>query len=85
MTEESAPESDAAAGDEPEPYYRQLRDIFVATTNTEGFTETQDQQATSRVVADEDSTSVSEAVADIARDDGLTDAYTDPVYKSDSE
>jgi hypothetical protein len=84
MTDESASESDAAADDGSQPYDRQLRDIFVATTDVEGFTETQDERATSRGVADEESASVSEAVVDIARADGLTDTYADPVYKRDN-
>jgi hypothetical protein len=84
MSSGSAQESDRPAGDDGTRYH-ELRDIFVAATNAEGFTETQDRRATSRRLADEESASVSEAVADIVRDDGLGDTYADPVYKSDGE
>jgi hypothetical protein len=62
-----------------EARHRELRDIFVATTGTESFTETQRRQTTSRRVADEES--VSEVVTDLAKADGLRDTYTDLVYR----
>jgi hypothetical protein len=63
--------------------HRELRDIFVAATGAEGFTETQQQQPTSRVIAEEGS--LAEIVTDLAKADGLADTYTDPLYDGDSE
>lgn len=79
MTDESTPNRGIADTSSSERH-QQLRDVFVAATDVEGFTETQDQRATSRRVADEESRSVQEAVTAIVKADGLTDAYTDPVY-----
>lgn len=64
-----------------ESRYRELREIFVATTGVEGFTETQDQRTSSRMIAGEDS--VAEAVTAIAKADGLTDTYSIPAYEPD--
>jgi hypothetical protein len=60
--------------------FEKFRDIFVSATGSEEIVETQEQEANSeRVIADE---SVSETVTDIAKEDGLTDTYTDPVYSN---
>lgn len=82
MTSDSS-DSARPTGSDAESHHRRLRDIFLAATDVEEFTETQNQRARSRVVADEDSVSVSEAVATLIKDDGLTDTYADPIYESD--
>jgi hypothetical protein len=82
MAERSAPDRRTVA-DDREVRHRDLRDIFVAATGVEGFTETQEQQTTSRTISEEES--VAEAVTAIAKADGLGDTYTDLVYKGDSE
>ncbi|WP_336133571.1 hypothetical protein [Natronomonas amylolytica] len=64
-----------------ETRHRKLRDIFIATTGSEGFTETQHQRPNSRRVADEES--VAEVVTALAKDDGLRDTYADLVYRID--
>lgn len=57
----------------------------MATTDAGGVTETQNQRAGSLTVADEESTSVSEAVDGFVKADGLTDTYTDPIYESNGD
>jgi hypothetical protein len=64
-----------------EDRYAALRDIFIATTGSEEFTETQEQRITSRYLESEDS--VAEVITAMAKDDGLVDTfagleYTDP-------
>lgn len=82
MAERSAPNRRAVA-DDREARHRELRDIFVAATGAEGFTETQEQQTSSRTISGEES--VAETVTAIAKADGLGDTYTDLVYEGDGE
>ncbi len=63
--------------------HRELRDIFVAITGSEKFTETQEQQLASRYLVAEES--LSEPVTAIAKADGLADTFSDLEYTSDSE
>jgi hypothetical protein len=84
MTDGSSSDTGPPARSDAEPHHR-LRDIFMAATDVKGFTETQNQRARSRRVIDEESDSVAEAVATFVRDDGLTDTYADPIYKSGGE
>lgn len=63
--------------------HRELRDIFVSVTGAEGFTETQEQQTDSRYLIAEDS--LSEPVTAIARDDGLSDTFSDLEYSPEDE
>lgn len=82
MTDDSTSERAPSEGD-GRPSHRELRDIFVAMTESEEFTETQHQRAGSRRLVDEESMSVSEAVTAIVKADGLRDTYADPVYETE--
>lgn len=81
MSERSHPGTDRPAGIDRDARQQELRDIFVATTGTEEFTETQQQQTSSRTIAAEDS--IARTVTDIAKADGLTDTYTDLEYNDE--
>lgn len=83
MTDDPSPDSGQGARSDAEPEHRHLRDIFMATTDVEEFTET--QRARSPTIADEESVSVREAVATFVKNDGLTDTYAELVYKSDGD
>lgn len=85
MSNDSSTGSGRAGHSDAEQHHKHLRDIFMDATNVKGFTETQNQRARSRRVVDEESDSVAEAVATFVKDDGLTDTYADPIYKSDGE
>lgn len=73
--------SQEPSDDDRESHRRELRDIFVAATGAEEFTETQERGPSSKVVVAEGS--VAASVTDIAKADGLADAYTDPLYEAD--
>lgn len=85
MTDDSPSEPGRAGIADAEPHHRHLRNIFMAATDVEEFTETQNERARSRTVVSEESISVSEAVARFVKADGLTDTYADPIYKSDGD
>jgi hypothetical protein len=63
----------AQVAETSEDRYATLRDIFIAATGSEEFTETQEQRITSRYLAAEDS--VSETITAMAKDDGLADTF----------
>lgn len=69
--------------DDSEDRHRELRDIFVAATGGEEFTEIQEQRTASKAIAE--GGSVAESVTDIAKADGLADTYGDLLYGDDSE
>lgn len=81
MAEPSPPETERTNSIDPDVRHRELRDIFVAATGTEEFTETQKQQTESRTIVTEES--MSRTVTDIAKADGLGDTYTDLEFVDD--
>lgn len=83
MTDVAEQSTGSAAVEDREDRHQELRDIFVAATGAEEFTERQEQRTTSKVVAEEGS--VAEFVTDAAKADGLGDAYADPLYEGDGE
>lgn len=60
-----------------------LRDIFIATTGSEEFTETQEQRITTRYLASGDS--VSEVITAMAKEDGLADTFAGLEYTGEGE
>lgn len=82
MTDEQTAKRGNVAGQEAAVSHRKLRDIFVATTDAEEFTETQNEHTTRRTATSEES--VSAIVTDIARADGLADTYGGLVYDGES-
>lgn len=68
--------------DGQEDRHATLRDIFIAATGSEEFTETQEQRITSRYLAED---SVSEMITAMAKDDGLADTFAGLEYASNAE
>lgn len=83
MAESAARGIDRDSKDGQEARHRELRDIFVTITGSEEFTETQEQQTTSRYIVAEEA--LSEPVTAIAKADGLTDTFSDLEYNTDGE
>lgn len=61
---------------------RELRDVFVTVTGCTGFTEVQEEQSPLRSVAPEES--LSGSVTEIAKNDGLSDMFSDFEDTTDS-
>lgn len=81
MTERMTDEAERLPAEGSETRQRELRTIFVDATGSEEFTETQEQEVTSRYIDAENS--LSGSVTAIAKADGLTDTLADPDYEND--